>query len=492
MQTVAAPVPDQANPTQTRPEDRVPLLSKVAYGLGTGLDMWGHWLYPGVAYAVFMAYLGVRPEWVGTALMLNRLLDAMSDPFFGWLSDNTRTRWGRRRPFLLFGGIAAGLGLPMLFLFCSAGWTEKQIFAYMLVSSILYVPIMSSFNMPFQSLGAEMSPDYNERTRVMSVKGAIQKVMEIANFSSLQVATWAGTRWATASDTGAVKTDTLLGIQIYTCALGAIMIIFSVTMFFSIRERYYDYVITAKQERVKLSEAFFTTLKCKPFRIQLLFTLAFALGNSVVGGLGYIATRYIVCNGAEAPAAEWNTWMGVAASIGGILGATLIAQIAHRLGKRSAAIATCLLAYVAYASGWWLYTPAVQWLQVFYSGAVAFVCAGFWMLSGSMGADAMDYDELDTGKRREGSFSACSSYTQKLGLSLGAGIPGWLLPLVHFDAKREGGMQTAQTIIGIKTILIGLPLFGVTVALLLVLRFPLTPQVVADIRRRLEAKRGKV
>lgn len=491
MQT-ASLASDPARPAKTSIEDRVTFLGKVAYGLGTALDMWGHWLYPGVAYAVFMAYLGVRPEWVGTALMLNRLLDALSDPFFGWLSDNTRTRWGRRRPFLLFGGIAAGLGLPMLFLFIAPGWSEKQIFAYMLVSSVLYVPIMSSFNMPFQSLGAEMSPDYNERTRVMSFKGAIQKVMEIGNFSALQVATWAGTRWASASSDGTVKTDTLLGIQIYTCALGAIMIIFSITMFASIRERYYGKVLTMKQDRVKLTEAFFTTLKCKPFRIQLLFTLAFALGNSVVGGLGYIATRYIVCNGAEAPAAEWNTWMGVAGSVGGILGATLIAQIAHHLGKRNAAIVTCLLAYVAYSSGWWLYTPSIQWLQVIYSGSVAFVCAGFWMLSGSMGADAMDYDELDTGKRREGSFSACSSYTQKLGLSLGAGIPGWLLPLVAFDAKREGGVQTMQTIIGIKTILVGLPLLGVTAALLLVWRFPLSPAVVAEIRRKLEARRGKV
>ena len=380
----------------------------------------------------------------------------------------------------------------MLFLFVGPDWSEKQIFAYMIISSVLYVPMMSAFNMPFQSLGAEMSPDYNERTRVQSFKGAIQKVMEIGNFSALQVATWAGMRYATASETGPVQSNTLVGMQIYTAALGGVMILFSIIMFLSIRERYYHKVITRKQEKVRLREAFFTTLKCKPFRIQLLFTLAFALGNSVVGGLGYIATRYIVCNGAEAPAAEWNTWMGVAGSIGGILGATLIAQIAHKLGKRHAAIITCLLAYVAYSSGWWLYTPEIPWLQVFYSGGVALVCAGFWMLSGSMGADAMDYDELDTGKRREGSFSACSSYTQKLGLSIGAGIPGWLLPMVNFDAKREGGVQTMETIVGIKSILVGLPLLGVTVALLLVIKFPLTPERVRHIREQLELRRGKV
>lgn len=106
-------------PPRTKPEDKVAVSAKVAYGLGTALDMWGHWLYPSVAYAVFNIYLGVNPAWVGIALMLNRLLDAVSDPFFGWLSDNMRSRFGRRRPFLLFGGIAAGVGLPMLFLFVS-------------------------------------------------------------------------------------------------------------------------------------------------------------------------------------------------------------------------------------------------------------------------------------------------------------------------------------------------------------------------------------
>lgn len=480
----------------TATEDKVPLAMKFAYGLGTAHDMWGHWLYPGVAYAVFMSFLGVKPEWVATALMMNRLLDAFSDPFFGWFSDNMRSRWGRRRPFLLFGGIAAGIGLPVLFLFISTDWTPNQVFIYMLVSSVLYVPIMSCFNMPFQSLGAELTPDYNERTRVQSYKGAIQKFMEIGNFSALMVATWVGSQYmvtkVAANGVSEQVPNTLLGMQVYTCALGALMVVFSIVMFFTIKERYYDYVLTKQTEKVKLTEALFTTLKCKPFRIQMLFTLAFAMGNSVVGGLGYIATRYVVCNGNEVDAANWNTWMGVAGMVGGVLGATIIAQFAHRFGKRNAAIATCLAAFLAYGSGWWLYTPETQWLQVIFSGSVAFVCAGFWMLSGSMGADAMDYDELSTGKRREGSFSACSSYTQKLGLSLGAGAAGWLLPLVSFDSTLPGGVQSAATQQGIKLMLIGIPILGVAVALMLVLKFPLTPEKVAEIRAQLEKKRGKI
>lgn len=139
---------------ETAPEDRVPVVQKIGYGLGTFIDMWGHWLYPGLANQVFNIYLGVSPALVGLALMINRLFDAVSDPVFGWLSDNTRTRFGRRRPYILVGSILAGLGLPLLF-FVTPGWGATHLrlaslsfevsnyFWFMLVSSALYIPVMS-------------------------------------------------------------------------------------------------------------------------------------------------------------------------------------------------------------------------------------------------------------------------------------------------------------------------------------------------------------
>ena len=123
--------------------DRLPVLTKISYGFGTGIDMWGLWLYPSVAFAVFNIYLGVAPWLVGLALTLIRVYDAVADPIAGWISDNFRSKYGRRRPFILIAGIASGLGLPTLFL-VSPAWAGSTflglsvIFWYMIISSFIY------------------------------------------------------------------------------------------------------------------------------------------------------------------------------------------------------------------------------------------------------------------------------------------------------------------------------------------------------------------
>ena len=115
--------------------DRVRAGEKIAYGLGGCVDMWGHWLYANLAYPVFNIFLGLSPQLVGTALMIIRVVDALSDPLFGWLSDNARTKLGRRRPFILVGAIFAGIGLPLLF-FVPSGWSGTQLFWWMLGGAI--------------------------------------------------------------------------------------------------------------------------------------------------------------------------------------------------------------------------------------------------------------------------------------------------------------------------------------------------------------------
>ena len=463
--------------------DRLPMRQKIGFGLGAFLDMWGHWLYPSLAFHVFNIFLGVAPGLISTVQMVKIFIDAASDAIFGWISDNTRTRYGRRRPFILVGGILAGVGLPLMFA-VGRGWTDTQYFIFMLVSMLIYVPVMSCFNMPWVSLGSEMTPDYHERTTVMAIRNAIQKLPELAMFFAAQFTTLAFFHDANG------KPDILRGAQVYTAILGAIMVAVSIAIFLLTRERYYEKLVSRTQSHIPFADTLWRTLRCQPFRAVLLMALAYGIGTAMVGALGYYATVYYVCKGDVTLATQWNTAMGLAGMAFGFAGIPFFSWIARRQGKRAALATVLAMAIAAFIGDWWFYDPERPYLQLFACGFVAFTGAGFWTLYGATIGDVVDYDEMQTGQRREGSFSACQSWITKVGIALGVGASGWILQFTGFDSKQA--VQTPEAIFWIRLLLSGIPVIGLVLALIAILRFPLTEARMGEIRQRLEATRGQV
>jgi GPH family glycoside/pentoside/hexuronide:cation symporter len=476
-------VPPSTSTTRTPVSDRVPTSQKIGWGLGSFLDMWGHWLYPSLCFQVFNIFLHVAPGLISTVQAVKVGIDAASDAIFGWASDNTRTRFGRRRPFILVGGVLAGIGLPLLFA-VGRGWSDSEYFVFMLVSTILYVPVMSCFNMPWVSLGSEMTPDYHERTNVMSIRNLIQKIPELGLFFAAQFTTLAVFNGADG------KPDILRGAQVYCTILGAIMVLASIAIFLLVRERYYDNLVSKKQQKVKFSDTLWRSLGNAPYRKLVTMMLAYGLGTAMVSALGYYATVYYVCKGDVALATKWNTAMGVSGMVFGLLGIPFFNRLAHRFGKRAGLATVLSLAICAFIGDWWLYDPELPVLQLFACGCVAFTGAGFWTLYGSVLADVIDHDELQTGQRREGSFSACQSWISKVGIALGVGASGWILQFTGFDSKLP--VQSEHAIFMIRILLSGIPVIGLVVALIAILRFPLTESRMREIRASLEARRGQV
>lgn len=472
------------------PRDRLPRLTKISYSLGTAVDMWGLWLYPSVAFAVFNMYLGVEPWLVGLAITLIRVWDAFIDPIVGWLSDNLRSRWGRRRPFILIAGILAGLCLPILFL-VSPSWAEMKflgisaVFWYMIVSTMLYYPIVSCFTVPYYSLGAEMSPDYHERTSIMSYRSMTQKISELGNFYALRF-----TNLAWFLIPGTQQKNTLMGMRIYTMILGVVMAIFAIIIFLRVKERYYHTVVVKVTEKISILSGLGETLRCKPFRQLMIMGGAFTLGTSMVGSLGYYATVFYVSGGDRILGDNWQFWMGVAFMIGGLIGVPLHAALSHKIGKREAVVIACAIGIVGYGGSWFLYTPAIKWLQTIASGLMGMCAASLWMLHSAIGADIQDYDELHTRKRREGSFTACGSYIMKLGNSLGYYFSGLILTWSGFTWKVN--VQAPETIFWIRASLASIPVVGLIVAIIFVLRIHLTKEKTEEIRDSLEERRGAV
>jgi GPH family glycoside/pentoside/hexuronide:cation symporter len=479
----------QDNPHKEIPEiateDRVPVHQKVIYGLGTANDIWGNWLYPSMAWPVFNIFLHVSPGLVSTALLINRLVDAVTDPFFGWLSDNARTRWGRRRPFILLGSILAGITLPMLFM-VSEGWSEMGYFWFMVISSSVLITVVSCFNMPYQSLGNELTPDYNERTSVFSYKNVIQRIIDIAMFAAAAFITMS---WWNDAETG--EPDMILGARVYTIGIGVIMIVIGLLLFFFVKERYYEKVVERKQESIKIRETIWKALQVQPFRAQLAMSLAYGLGTSMVGMLGYYLTVYYVCAGDVALGSKWSFAMGFANMAGAIIGVPIALRVSKRVGKRHTMVLIIISGVVIYLSSWFLYNPDIPILQLGASGSIAFLSASYGMILGSIGADIIDFDELHSGKRREGTFTACGSWITKVGFALGTGASGFILAFTGFDAEL-GGAQSVEAITRIRIAFIVFPLAGTALAMFARSRYKLSRERMHEIRGQLEEMRGTV
>jgi len=380
-------------------------------------------------------------------------------------------------------------------------------FWFMIASSAVFIPTMSCFYMPYQSLGAELTPDYHERTSVFSFRFAMQKVPEIALYYGAQfttLAVWVGATegngfdgvkrllTSTAAWHSAVneKPNILVGAQVYFTCLGLLMVVAGIGVFAFVRERYYE-KLAQKQTKISIKETLYKTLACQPFRMQLLMVLAFEMGTSMLGTLGYYDTVYYVCRGDAARGASWNFIMGVSGMLLGFLGIPIFGTVARFFGKTRAMLCVLATGVVVFVGTWWFYDPDRPALQPLASGLIALVGAGFHLLEGSMGADVMDYDELHSGKRREGAFSACRSWIMKFGMALGALASGEVLARTGFDAKL-GPAQSGHALFMIRFLLAVIPIVGMLVAVGGLARFRLTQERMAEIRRDLEARRGTV
>ncbi|MBT8086512.1 MAG: MFS transporter, partial [Gammaproteobacteria bacterium] len=152
----------------TAPADRIPFTHKVIYGLGafvnnTLADAIGRMMI------VLNLGLGMSPALVGLLGALPRLTDAFTDPLVGYASDNTRSRWGRRRPYIFVGAISVAIIFTMLWQL-PPGKSEGWYFWYFLAGSLIFFLAYTVYATPWVALGYELTPDYHERTRLMGVQ----------------------------------------------------------------------------------------------------------------------------------------------------------------------------------------------------------------------------------------------------------------------------------------------------------------------------------
>ena len=476
---------------ETAPEDRIPFILKVVYGLGAFVNNLLAAAIGGMMIVLNLG-LGMNPALVGLLGALPRLLDAITDPLMGYISDNTRSRWGRRRPYMFFGAIAVGIIYALLWQL-PHDKSESFYFVYFLCGSLIFYLAYTVFATPWVALGYELTPDYHERTRLMGVQnfvGQIPYMIAPYFLVIMQSKYFPG---------GMV--DGARGLAVI---IGAFAIVIGILPAIFLRERFQEIADTNKEEgategttlasvilqNIKdFISGFVTTLKFKPFLKLCAATFLVFNGFIMIAAFqSYVIIYYVFAGDTEAGAA----FVGHAGSLGAISTLFIIVFVTWlgtKIGKRKAFFVATAISMIGYALKWVCLNPANPWLVLIPAPLMAFGLGGLFTLMPSMIADVVDMDELNTHERREGMYGSIYWWVVKLGMAAALAAGGFLLNATGFDVAL-GGEQTEQTIFLLRLFDVVIPFLASALAIWAIASFSITEEKAHEVRAQLEARRG--
>ncbi len=428
----------------TKKEDKVPFSQLAAYGSGGFIPIA---LFNVVGILVGLMgniSLGLSAFWLGAILIIPRLWDAFSDPFIGHLSDNTRTRWGRRRPYLLFGGIAVAISFVVIW------WIPKgetvhswfptdsgfQIFQliYILVSLLIFFTAVNIFEIPHGALGMEMSTDYHERTRLFSAKSFVGNLFAMSTpwlFALASMEIFKGP--------GGNEMD---GMRYVSILIAALIIPLSFWGFIKLREPAFKKV--SAQEKTPFWTDMKRTASNRNFIMLTLTIFTLAMGFNFVSLLGSYIPIFFIYGGDKVAGATLLGINGTIWAITGVLAVFPLNWISPKLGKRNTLTIAILLMVAAQASKIVCYNPTHPYLVLIPTILLSAGMLFFFTLGSSMVGDICDEDELETGHRSEGSFYSVFWWFIKLGTALASLIAGALIVLTLFDETQVTKVDSLQ------------------------------------------------
>jgi GPH family glycoside/pentoside/hexuronide:cation symporter len=433
----------------------------------------------------------MNPALVGLLAGIPRILDAFTDPLMGFISDRTRSKWGRRRPYIFWGAIAAGIIFALLWQL-PREQSETFYFVYFLIGSFFFYIAYTVFATPWVALGYELTPDYNERTRLMGIQNFIGQLPYIVAPWFLWIMTYKGLF----KDQVAGSAGLAIIIAVVVISIGILPAIF-------LRERFKDIEQTEKpaangktvRSMAKIIGDFFrgfaVTLKSGPFLKLCLATFLVFNGFMLISSFQFYVIIYYVFGGDQVQGAEYAGYAGTLQSIATFLVIVFITWLATKIGKRKAFFVSTGVSIIGYGLKWICYNPDIPLLVVVPSPFLAFGLGGLFVLMPSMIADVVDLDELNTHERREGMYGSIFWWMVKLGLSAALVGGGYLLELTGFDVALEGN-QGAATIFLLRIFDAGIPIIGSVIAIWAIALFPITEQKAHQVRKQLEERRGKI
>jgi GPH family glycoside/pentoside/hexuronide:cation symporter len=439
--------------------NKVPLGQKIAFGLG----MLANQMFPaalGIFIVVLVQNLGFSGKMLGLIYFIPKLFDAITDPIMGFISDNTKSKWGRRKQYVIIGGLITGVAFALMFQLYSTNTANFNFFYFLVISLVFYLGI-TIFSVPYVAMGYEMSDDFHERTNIMAIAQLIGQLAWV-------IAPWF---WVIMYDpdffpSAEIATRTLAIYVAIGCTILAVIPGIFIKSKSTLNENYESLNIkNASKSFDLIIEGFKEALRIKPFRKLCISTFLIFNAFNTVASFTFFVIVYYLFNGNPADAGIWPTLFGC-------LGATsttlfvipIVRWMAHKYGKKNAFIFSQSISIIGYIMLWFLLVPGKPYLFIYALPFFSFGIGSLFTVMMSMTSDVIDIDELNTGKRREGIFGAIYWWMVKFGAAIAGGLSGLILTWVGF---KEGIPTTEQegAIFALRVFFSGLPILGTLVAI---------------------------
>ncbi|MBD2112234.1 MULTISPECIES: MFS transporter [Cyanophyceae] len=457
-------------PSSTAAPAKFSLWGKLAFGAGDiGPGMTANLL--SFSFLIFLTTAaGLSPVAAGSVLAIGRIWDAFNDPFIGYLSDKTRTRWGRRYPWIVLGAIP--FGVTFFLTWVVPDWGDAARFWYYVVMSLLFQVFYTVVNLPYTTLTAELTKDYDERTELTAFRLGSSLFGAIA-----------------ALGLGLVIAQVIADQRQQYLVLGGICAVLSVLPLLWCVWGTYPYAV----QRNALQPAD-TDEAALPFlqQIRVVFSnraFVFVVGIYLFAWLALQMTASIIPFYA-------TFWMGLdsyflaALLVQGtaILMMVVVNYLSRRLGKQEVfyiGIGTWIIAQIAL----FFVQPGQVAALYLLCIVISFGVATAYVVPWAMLPDVIELDEIKTGQRREGIFYAFMTLLQKVGLALGLFLVGLALQSSGFVS--EAAQQSDSALLAIRVFIGPVPMVLLAMSVLLTRFYPITRQMHEEMLLQL-AERDRV
>ena len=452
---------------------KLSFFTKISYSCGAVSEVLLGNIIIALGLQIYNIGLGVNIMLVSLAITIPRVWDAFSDPIVANISDNFHSRFGRRKPFIITGIIFSGL-------FCVLMWWppldigKTWMFVHFLVFSLLYFTAYTVFGIPYHALGAELTSDYKERVSLMTYKTAFMSIGGLLFLPWLyKLCLYFGK-----NPPEGVNAE-VVGVRTVSVIVSLLFMFFAIFPVLFCKERFSE----ANKEKIAIFPAMKYTMKNKHFLIICMLTVSTVVGTYIVASLGFFINLAYITNGDKDVTATMTALYSTTYGIASLTAVPIIGILASKWEKKAVLLTGLMLTMTGALMSWFVFNPRMPYLQVIHAAVSGPGMTCLWQLTAVMIADVCDVDELSTGLRREGMYTAVFGWFMKLAYSLtptaGALIVSWSA------YNTDISIQLPSTILKLRLCFALIPVLFLILAAYLTNRYSLNHKKMNEIQAQL-------